>query len=87
MSTWPSGQQVLVAPFQQIPAGLAAAATTSQRPVTQQMALPDNLAPQQVALSDSWRQSIVLDGFDQTPLAAQLVGIVVIGRVILLLFR
>ncbi|XP_060591594.1 homeodomain-interacting protein kinase 2-like [Ruditapes philippinarum] len=68
MSGWPATQQVLVGPFQQIP-GLtaAAAAATNQRPVTQQI-LPENLAHQQM-LSDNWRQSIVLDGFDQTSLA------------------
>lgn len=70
MSAWPAAQQVLVGPFQQIPgltAAAAAAAATNQRPVTQQI-LPENLAHQQM-LSDNWRQSIVLDGFDSTSLA------------------
>ncbi|WAR02727.1 HIPK2-like protein [Mya arenaria] len=66
MNAWPGGQQVLVAPFQQIP-GLTAG-TASQRPVTQQI-LPDNLAAHQHMLSDNWRQSFVLDGFDQASLA------------------
>lgn len=62
MNGWPGGQQLLVGPFQQIP-GLTPG---TQRQVTQQI-LPENLAQQQM-LSDNWRQSIVLDGFDQTPL-------------------
>lgn len=62
MSGWPTAQQVLVGPFQQIP-GL----TANQRPVAQQI-LPENLAHQQM-LSDTWRQSIVLDGFDTASLA------------------
>jgi len=67
MNAWAAGgQQVLVGPFQQIP-GLASA-TTAQRPVTQQI-LPDNLAAHQHMLSDNWRQSFVLDGFDQASLA------------------
>ena len=80
MNAWPGGQQVLVGPFQQIPgltaaAAAAAAGAAGQRPVPQQI-LPENLAapaPQQV-LPENWRQSIVLDGFDQTPLA-QLVSV------------
>ncbi|KAL5006844.1 hypothetical protein ScPMuIL_015650 [Solemya velum] len=60
LNSWPTGQQVLVGPWQQIP-GLG-----SQRPV-QQPVLADSLATH--ALSDNWRQSIVLDGFDQTSMA------------------
>ena len=69
MSSWTAGQQVLVGSWQQIP-GLAA---TAQRQVPQPI-LQESLPPQPAAVfPDNWRQSIVLDGFDQTPLA-QLVG-------------
>lgn len=67
MNAWPASQQVLVGPFQQIPGLTAATAASTQRPVTQQI-LPENLAHQHM-LSDNWRQSFVLDGFDQASLA------------------
>ena len=73
MNAWPGSQQVLVGPFQQIPGLTAATAASTQRPVTQQI-LPENLAHQHM-LSDNWRQSFVLDGFDQASLA-QLVSVV-----------
>lgn len=63
VSSWTAGQQVLVGSWQQIP-GLAA---TTQRPVPQPI-LQESLAPQPTVFPDNWRQSIVLDGFDQTPL-------------------
>ncbi|KAH3882320.1 hypothetical protein DPMN_006255 [Dreissena polymorpha] len=71
MNGWPGAQQVLVAPFQQIP-GLTTS-SSGQRSVTQQI-LPENIAHQHM-LSDNWRQSFVLDGFDQASLAQQLVCI------------
>lgn len=64
MSSWTAGQQVLVGSWQQIP-GLAA---TAQRQVPQPI-LQESLPPQPAVFPDNWRQSIVLDGFDQTPLA------------------
>ena len=69
VSSWTAGQQVLVGSWQQIP-GLAA---TTQRPVPQPI-LQESLAPQPTVFPDNWRQSIVLDGFDQTPLG-QLVSV------------
>ncbi|KAK3611033.1 hypothetical protein CHS0354_022001 [Potamilus streckersoni] len=61
MNSWPAGQQVLVGSWQQIP-GLA-----TQRSAQPTMLPPDALPPPS-SLADNWRQSIVLDGFDQTPL-------------------
>ena len=63
VSSWTAGQQVLVGSWQQIP-GLTA---TTQRPVPQPI-LQESLAPQPAVFADNWRQSIVLDGLDQTPL-------------------
>lgn len=61
-NSWPGGQPVLVGSWQQL--GLP-----QQRSV-QQPLLADTLASQ--SLQESWRQSLVLDGFEHGPLAAML---------------
>ena len=61
-NSWPGGQPVLVGSWQQL--GLP-----QQRSV-QQPLLTDNLGSQ--ALQDSWRQSLVLEGFEHGPLASLL---------------
>lgn len=61
-NSWPGGQPVLVGSWQQL--GLP-----QQRSV-QQPLLADNLTSQ--SLQDSWRQSLVLDGFEHGPLASLL---------------
>lgn len=61
-NSWPGGQPVLVGSWQQL--GLP-----QQRSV-QQPLLADTLASQ--SLQESWRQSLVLDGFEHGPLASLL---------------